>query len=123
MAAPYGGSVRRLRTAVAFAEAVWLSGACAGVPSELKRSVWLPVPSRSCPMRAMGSRSWTRTLLSWKSTKFLSFTSWGVYLLDALPGLVFDAAKEDVALRTSILRKLLLVDVADSRGKLSNLGY
>ncbi|XP_033923517.1 ribosomal oxygenase 2-like isoform X1 [Melopsittacus undulatus] len=56
--------------------------------------------------------------------EFLSFTSWGVYLLDALPGLVFDAAKEDVALRTSILRKLLLqVDVADSRGKLSNLGY
>ncbi|XP_061221321.1 ribosomal oxygenase 2 isoform X3 [Neopsephotus bourkii] len=47
--------------------------------------------------------------------------SWGDFLLDAIPGLVFDAAKEDVALRTSIPRKLLMVDVTDSTKKLSSL--
>ncbi|KAM9020489.1 ribosomal oxygenase 2 isoform 5-T5 [Ara ararauna] len=48
--------------------------------------------------------------------------SWGDFLLDAIPALVFDTAKEDVALRTSIPRKLLMqVDVADSTKKLSSL--
>ncbi|NXV72719.1 RIOX2 oxygenase, partial [Atlantisia rogersi] len=48
--------------------------------------------------------------------------SWGDFLLDAIPGLVFDTAKEDVALRTSIPRQLLMqVDVADSTKKLSSL--
>lgn len=40
---------------------------------------------------------------------FLSCSSWGDFLLDAIPGLVFNTAKEDVALRTSIPRKLLMV--------------
>lgn len=40
---------------------------------------------------------------------FLSCSSWGDFLLDAIPGLVFSTAKEDVALRTSIPRKLLMV--------------
>ncbi|KFZ56183.1 Bifunctional lysine-specific demethylase and histidyl-hydroxylase MINA [Podiceps cristatus] len=48
--------------------------------------------------------------------------SWGDYLLDVIPGLVFDTAKEDVALRTSIPRQLLMqVDIADSTRKLSSL--
>lgn len=40
---------------------------------------------------------------------FLSFSSWGDFLLDTIPGLVLDTAKEDVALRTSIPRQLLMV--------------
>lgn len=44
---------------------------------------------------------------------FLSFSSWGDFLLDAIPGLVFDTAKEDVALRTSIPRQLLMVSRRD----------
>ncbi|KFU95567.1 MYC-induced nuclear antigen [Chaetura pelagica] len=48
--------------------------------------------------------------------------SWGDFLLDAIPGLVFDTAKEDVALRTSIPRQLLMqVDIAESTKKLSSL--
>uniref|UniRef100_A0A803YIP5 Bifunctional lysine-specific demethylase and histidyl-hydroxylase n=1 Tax=Meleagris gallopavo TaxID=9103 RepID=A0A803YIP5_MELGA len=48
--------------------------------------------------------------------------SWGDFLLDAIPGLVFNTAKEDVALRTSIPRKLLMqVDIADSTKKLSSI--
>ncbi|NXB19956.1 RIOX2 oxygenase, partial [Rhagologus leucostigma] len=48
--------------------------------------------------------------------------SWGDFLLDAIPGLVFDTAKEDVALRTSIPRQLLMqVNTADSTKKLSSL--
>ncbi|NXJ79411.1 RIOX2 oxygenase, partial [Trogon melanurus] len=48
--------------------------------------------------------------------------SWGDFLLDTIPGLVFDTAKEDVALRTSIPRQLLMqVDIADATKKLSNL--
>ncbi|NXC70016.1 RIOX2 oxygenase, partial [Anhinga anhinga] len=48
--------------------------------------------------------------------------SWGDFLLDAIPGLVFDTAKEDVALRTSIPRQLLMqVDIADSTKKMSSL--
>ncbi|NXL92163.1 RIOX2 oxygenase, partial [Alectura lathami] len=48
--------------------------------------------------------------------------SWGDFLLDAVPGLVFSTAKEDVALRTGIPRKLLMqVDVADSSKKLSSI--
>ncbi|XP_062453091.1 ribosomal oxygenase 2 isoform X3 [Rhea pennata] len=47
--------------------------------------------------------------------------SWGDFLLDAIPGLVFDTAKEDVALRTSIPRQLLMVDIADSTKKLSSI--
>ncbi|KAM9628749.1 ribosomal oxygenase 2 isoform 6-T6 [Morphnus guianensis] len=48
--------------------------------------------------------------------------SWGDFLLDAIPGLVFDSAKEDVVLRTSIPRQLLMqVDTADSTKKLSSL--
>ncbi|NXO56242.1 RIOX2 oxygenase, partial [Aramus guarauna] len=48
--------------------------------------------------------------------------SWGDFLLDAIPGLVFDTAKEDVVLRTSIPRQLLMqVDIADSTKKLSSL--
>lgn len=40
---------------------------------------------------------------------FPSCSSWGDFLLDAIPGLVFNTAKEDVALRTSIPRRLLMV--------------
>ncbi|KFW67005.1 Bifunctional lysine-specific demethylase and histidyl-hydroxylase MINA [Pygoscelis adeliae] len=48
--------------------------------------------------------------------------SWGDFLLDAIPGLVFDTAKEDVVLRASIPRQLLMqVDIADSTKKLSSL--
>ncbi|KFO73434.1 Bifunctional lysine-specific demethylase and histidyl-hydroxylase MINA [Cuculus canorus] len=48
--------------------------------------------------------------------------SWGDFLLDAIPGLVFDTAKEDVALRRSIPRQLLMqVDIADSTKKMSSL--
>ncbi|NWU17758.1 RIOX2 oxygenase, partial [Cephalopterus ornatus] len=48
--------------------------------------------------------------------------SWGDFLLDALPGLVFDTAKDDVALRRSIPRQLLMqVNTADSTKKLSSL--
>ncbi|NWU91822.1 RIOX2 oxygenase, partial [Upupa epops] len=48
--------------------------------------------------------------------------SWGDFLLDAIPGLVFDTAKEDVVLRASIPRQLLMqVDLADSTEKLSSL--
>ncbi|NXM70173.1 RIOX2 oxygenase, partial [Serilophus lunatus] len=48
--------------------------------------------------------------------------SWGDFLLDAIPSLVFDAAKDDVALRTSIPRQLLLqVNSPDSMKKLSGL--
>ncbi|XP_074854432.1 ribosomal oxygenase 2 isoform X2 [Carettochelys insculpta] len=47
--------------------------------------------------------------------------SWGDFLLDVIPGLVFDTAKEDVALRTSIPRQLLMqVDIADSTRRLSS---
>ncbi|XP_075765129.1 ribosomal oxygenase 2 isoform X2 [Pelodiscus sinensis] len=45
--------------------------------------------------------------------------SWGDFLLDVIPGLLFDTAKEDVALRTSIPRQLLMVDIADSTRRLS----
>ncbi|XP_039235938.1 ribosomal oxygenase 2-like [Pipra filicauda] len=37
--------------------------------------------------------------------------SWGDFLLDAVPGLVFDTAKDDVALRTSIPRQLLMDEI------------
>ncbi|NWR44401.1 RIOX2 oxygenase, partial [Regulus satrapa] len=48
--------------------------------------------------------------------------SWADFLLDAIPGLVFDAAKEDVALRTSIPRQLLMqVSTADCTKQLSSL--
>ncbi|XP_064499747.1 ribosomal oxygenase 2 isoform X3 [Pseudopipra pipra] len=47
--------------------------------------------------------------------------SWGDFLLDAIPGLVFDTAKDDVVLRTSIPRQLLMVNAADSTKKLSSL--
>ncbi|XP_025939155.1 ribosomal oxygenase 2 isoform X3 [Apteryx rowi] len=48
--------------------------------------------------------------------------SWGDFLLDAIPGLVFDTAKEEVVLRTSIPRQLLMqVDIADSTKKLSSI--
>ncbi|XP_053825906.1 ribosomal oxygenase 2 isoform X1 [Vidua macroura] len=48
--------------------------------------------------------------------------SWGDFLLDAIPGLVFDTAKEDMALRTSIPRQLLMqVNTADCSKKLSSL--
>ncbi|NXU42213.1 RIOX2 oxygenase, partial [Drymodes brunneopygia] len=48
--------------------------------------------------------------------------SWGDFLLDAIPGLVFDTAKEDMALRRSIPRKLLMqVNTADTTKKLSSL--
>uniref|UniRef100_A0A8C4VVF2 Bifunctional lysine-specific demethylase and histidyl-hydroxylase n=1 Tax=Gopherus evgoodei TaxID=1825980 RepID=A0A8C4VVF2_9SAUR len=47
--------------------------------------------------------------------------SWGDFLLDAIPGLVFDTAKENVDLRTSIPRQLLMqVDIADSTRRLSS---
>ncbi|XP_067402365.1 ribosomal oxygenase 2 isoform X2 [Emydura macquarii macquarii] len=47
--------------------------------------------------------------------------SWGDFLLDAIPGLVFDTAKEDLDLRTSIPRQLLMqVDIADSARRLSS---
>ncbi|OXB59853.1 hypothetical protein ASZ78_009309 [Callipepla squamata] len=53
---------------------------------------------------------------------FLSCSSWGDFLLDVIPGLVFSTAKEDVALRTSIPRKLLMqVDIAGSTEKLSSI--
>lgn len=38
-------------------------------------------------------------------------SSWGDFLLDTISGLVFDAAKEDVAFRAGIPRRLLLVRV------------
>ncbi|XP_064008305.1 ribosomal oxygenase 2 isoform X4 [Pogoniulus pusillus] len=48
--------------------------------------------------------------------------SWGDFLLDTIPGLVFETAKDDVVLRTSIPRQLLMqVDIADSTKKLSSL--
>ncbi|NXM54392.1 RIOX2 oxygenase, partial [Illadopsis cleaveri] len=48
--------------------------------------------------------------------------SWGDFLLDAIPGLVFDTAREDVALRMSIPRQLLMqVNTADCTKKLSSL--
>ncbi|NWR36895.1 RIOX2 oxygenase, partial [Tachuris rubrigastra] len=48
--------------------------------------------------------------------------SWGDFLLDAIPGLVFDTAKDDLVLRTSIPRQLLMqVNTADSAKKLSSL--
>ncbi|XP_010133320.1 PREDICTED: bifunctional lysine-specific demethylase and histidyl-hydroxylase MINA isoform X2 [Buceros rhinoceros silvestris] len=48
--------------------------------------------------------------------------SWGDFLLDTIPGLVFDTAKDDVALRTSIPRQLLMVKgTTDSTKKLSSL--
>ncbi|NXI57611.1 RIOX2 oxygenase, partial [Chloroceryle aenea] len=48
--------------------------------------------------------------------------SWGDFLLDAIPGLVFDTAKEDVALRKSIPRQLLMqVDIGDTTKKMSSL--
>ncbi|NWH93703.1 RIOX2 oxygenase, partial [Aegithalos caudatus] len=48
--------------------------------------------------------------------------SWGDFLLDTIPGLVFDTAKEDVELRTSIPRQLLMqVNTADCSKKLSSL--
>uniref|UniRef100_A0A8D0GV40 Bifunctional lysine-specific demethylase and histidyl-hydroxylase n=1 Tax=Sphenodon punctatus TaxID=8508 RepID=A0A8D0GV40_SPHPU len=40
--------------------------------------------------------------------------SWGDFLLDVIPGLVFDTAKEDVELRTSIPRQLLMVKGSNS---------
>ncbi|XP_059576574.1 ribosomal oxygenase 2 isoform X1 [Alligator mississippiensis] len=47
--------------------------------------------------------------------------SWGDFLLDVIPGLVFDTAKEDTELRTSIPRQLLMqVDIADSTQRLSS---
>lgn len=36
--------------------------------------------------------------------------------MDAIPGLVFDTAKEDVALRRSIPRQLLMVSVGGTQG-------
>ncbi|NXG00364.1 RIOX2 oxygenase, partial [Sakesphorus luctuosus] len=48
--------------------------------------------------------------------------SWADFLLDAIPGLVFDTAKDDVALRKSIPRQLLMqVDAAEWPEKLSSL--
>ncbi|XP_061859187.1 ribosomal oxygenase 2 isoform X2 [Colius striatus] len=48
--------------------------------------------------------------------------SWGHFLMDAMPGLVCDTAKEDVLLRTSIPRQLLMqVDLSDSTKNLSSL--
>ncbi|NXF79821.1 RIOX2 oxygenase, partial [Sclerurus mexicanus] len=48
--------------------------------------------------------------------------SWADFLLDAIPGLVFDTAKDDVTLRTSIPRQLLMqVNAADWTEKLSGL--
>ncbi|NXY90727.1 RIOX2 oxygenase, partial [Alcedo cyanopectus] len=48
--------------------------------------------------------------------------SWGDFLLDAIPGLVFATAKAEVALRRSIPRQMLMqVDVGDSTKKLSSL--
>ncbi|XP_036208624.1 ribosomal oxygenase 2 isoform X2 [Myotis myotis] len=47
-------------------------------------------------------------------------SSWGDFLLDTISGLVFDAAKEDVAFRAGIPRQLLLVETtADARRRLS----
>ncbi|NXC29251.1 RIOX2 oxygenase, partial [Campylorhamphus procurvoides] len=46
-------------------------------------------------------------------------SSWGDFLLDAIPGLVFDTAKDDVTLRRSIPRQLLMV--AGWADKLSGL--
>uniref|UniRef100_A0A8C3XHR9 Bifunctional lysine-specific demethylase and histidyl-hydroxylase n=1 Tax=Chelydra serpentina TaxID=8475 RepID=A0A8C3XHR9_CHESE len=55
-------------------------------------------------------------------TLFSDTFSWGDFLLDTIPGLVFDTAKEDVDLRTSIPRQLLMqVDIADSTRRLSSL--
>lgn len=36
-------------------------------------------------------------------------SSWGDFLLDSISGLVFDIAKEDVALRTGMPLKMLMV--------------
>ncbi|KAJ7416483.1 Bifunctional lysine-specific demethylase and histidyl-hydroxylase MINA [Willisornis vidua] len=47
--------------------------------------------------------------------------SWADFLLDAIPCLVFDTAKDDVALRKSIPRQLLMVDAAEWTEKLSSL--
>ncbi|KAJ7424304.1 Bifunctional lysine-specific demethylase and histidyl-hydroxylase MINA [Pitangus sulphuratus] len=57
----------------------------------------------------------------WPVTEPPSASSWGDFLLDAIPGLVFDTAKDDVVLRTSIPRRLLMVNTADSTKKLSSL--
>uniref|UniRef100_A0A8C8RAJ8 Bifunctional lysine-specific demethylase and histidyl-hydroxylase n=1 Tax=Pelusios castaneus TaxID=367368 RepID=A0A8C8RAJ8_9SAUR len=47
--------------------------------------------------------------------------SWGDFLLDVIPGLVFETAKEDLALRTSIPRQQLMqVDITDSARRLSS---
>ncbi|XP_036208626.1 ribosomal oxygenase 2 isoform X4 [Myotis myotis] len=48
-------------------------------------------------------------------------SSWGDFLLDTISGLVFDAAKEDVAFRAGIPRQLLLQveTTADARRRLS----
>ncbi|KAM8770675.1 ribosomal oxygenase 2 isoform 2-T4 [Rhynchonycteris naso] len=49
-------------------------------------------------------------------------SSWGDFLLDNISGLVFDAAKEDMAFRAGIPRRLLLVETAaPARGRLSGL--
>ncbi|XP_039246904.1 ribosomal oxygenase 2-like isoform X1 [Pipra filicauda] len=81
-------------------------------------------------------RSWSATLGLWWGPMFPSLprdpraflltmmmlSSWGDFLLDAVPGLVFDTAKDDVALRTSIPRQLLMqVNAADPTKKLSSL--
>ncbi|XP_039246905.1 ribosomal oxygenase 2-like isoform X2 [Pipra filicauda] len=70
-------------------------------------------------------RSWSATLGLWWGPMFPSLprdpraflltmmmlSSWGDFLLDAVPGLVFDTAKDDVALRTSIPRQLLMDEI------------
>ncbi|KAM8770676.1 ribosomal oxygenase 2 isoform 3-T5 [Rhynchonycteris naso] len=50
-------------------------------------------------------------------------SSWGDFLLDNISGLVFDAAKEDMAFRAGIPRRLLLQveTAAPARGRLSGL--
>ncbi|XP_066203799.1 ribosomal oxygenase 2 isoform X1 [Saccopteryx leptura] len=50
-------------------------------------------------------------------------SSWGDFLLDTISGLVFDAAKEDMAFRAGVPRQLLLQveTAAAARGRLSSL--
>ncbi|XP_029434806.1 ribosomal oxygenase 2 isoform X2 [Rhinatrema bivittatum] len=49
-------------------------------------------------------------------------SSWGDYLLDVIPGLVFDGMKDNVELRKGVPRQLLMqVDAGDSAQRLSGL--
>ncbi|XP_006903185.1 PREDICTED: bifunctional lysine-specific demethylase and histidyl-hydroxylase MINA-like isoform X2 [Elephantulus edwardii] len=45
-------------------------------------------------------------------------SSWGDFLLDTIPGLVFDTAKEDIELRAGLPRQLLLVESKTLRTRL-----